>query len=129
MCYVKRLLVKNVLVAGAFFLVLGLQACAPAIPRTDTTGTEAVILRSDLESRPFPNLFQAIRALRPAWLRNPGGVYVNEVASSVRWLRETQVSEVERVELVPYREAWTRWNIAFEAVPSDFIHVIRRLTR
>jgi hypothetical protein len=128
MRYVNRLLVKNTLAAGALLLILGSQACAPTIPRTDTTDPDAVILRSELESRPFPSLFQAIRALRPSWLRNPGGVYVNEVASSVRGLRERQVSEVERVELVPYREAWTRWNIAFEAVPSDFIHVIRRRT-
>ena len=102
-------------------------ACATAARTTDASGSQMVILRAELESRPFTDVYHAIQTLRRSWLRRPGGVYVDNVAFDVDWLRDAQVAEVERIELVPGRQAMSKWgNISSSLYSSDFIHVIRR---
>ncbi|MFC1639852.1 hypothetical protein ACFL3B_03700 [Gemmatimonadota bacterium] len=100
-------------------------ACATAARTIEASQSQAVILRTELESDPFPNLYEAIRSLRPLWVGSRlGGVYVDDTEKNVDWLRDASVVLVERVELVSADMASARWGT--RNLASHFIHVIRR---
>ena len=127
---VKRHLIKGSLVAGAFLLILGSQACAPANPNADTTNPDAPILRSELESRPYHNLHDAIRSLRPIWVSSRlGGVRYNNAPMGIEWLRNTSVELAERIERVPHEKAVIKWSTRWLGVSKHIVHVIGRRTR
>jgi hypothetical protein len=113
-------------VRRALFLTLIWSACAPPAQTATSRTSPSVIELSELESRSFPSVYDAIRSLRPSWLLGTvGGVYVDDVRmAGVDWLRQTSVAQVQRIEVLSADEATAKWGT--RELSARFIHVRRR---
>jgi hypothetical protein len=103
-----------------------ISACTPAAQTATPRAAQGVIELSELESRSFPSVYDAIRSLRPSWLLGTvAGVYVDDVRmSGVDWLRQTPVAQVQRIEVLSADEATAKWGT--RQMSGRFIHVRRR---
>ena len=113
-------------VRRALLLTLIWSACAPPAQTASSRTSPSVIELSELESRSFPTVYDAIRILRPSWLLGTvGGVYVDDVRTAgVDWLRQTSVAQIQRIEVLSADEATARWGT--RELSARFIHVRRR---
>ncbi len=107
------------LVAAAVSLTAGC-ASAGGSPARSTGGSRNVIVAAELEGGGFDNLRDAVRRLRPAWLRPRGStgttipgelpVYMDNVrAGDMERLTSIPVELVKEVRFLDPREATFRW--------------------
>lgn len=109
---------RHVLPAMALVVLLG--ACASSGTGSATSASRNVLTREDLLQTNAPSLYDAIRRLRPRWLRPRGytstgqneavPVYRNNVrAGGLDYLVTVQVEAVEEVRYISASDATTRW--------------------
>ena len=85
------------------------------------SGGRYLILRAELEATNFTNVYDAVRRLRPTWLRTRGvtstrdaapvlAVFIDNVRSGgIERLESLSIDQVERVRYLSPTDATTRW--------------------
>ncbi len=113
-----------VLVSGCVSGGGGTGATRPA------SGGRNLILRSELQGANFTNVYDAVRRLRPRWLRSRGttstrdtapvmAVFIDNVRSGgVERLESLPIDRVEQVRYLSPTDATTRWgtNMTLDAI-------------
>ncbi len=87
---------------------LAVTACASAGASNRSRATD-VITTSELREVGFLDLYEAVRRLRPAWLTNLSGAYLNNRRLDAEELRALPSASVQRIELISSEEATARW--------------------
>lgn len=116
-------------VAATAVLVLS-AACAPG-GQTEgrSSGDRDRISAAELQQVEVTNLYEAIRRLRPRWLRSRSGggapvVFIDNVrAGDITMLEQLYLTTVREVRFISPADATTRWGTGY---PNGAIEVITR---
>ncbi len=117
-----------------------LTGCASTTSSSDTTGRSSdIITREELDELSVTNVYDAVRQIRPMWLRSRVGafsagtatvpiqVYIDRVhRGDITALETIQLSSVYRVEFVRGPEATTKYGTDHAGGVIEIISINRR---
>ncbi len=89
-------------------LGLAVTACASTGASNSSRSTD-VITASELREVGVLDLYEAVRQLRPAWLTNLSGAYLDNRRLDAEELRALSSARVQRIELISSEAATARW--------------------
>ena len=100
-------------------LVVLAAACASTNTRAGTANPP--ITADELAQGRYTSVYDAVERLRPAWLRNLMGSYINGQRAPAADLRTTPVQGVAEIKLISSEEATTKYNA--RALAGNFLEI------
>ncbi len=110
-------------------IIFSLVVFSGACSTTGTTGgtsrsdRQSPIVAADIDAGGYDDLFDMIRQLRPHWLNNSNGVYLDGVRKDRDWLRSTSTFGIRKIESLSCQEAMSEL-VGSRCRLGRYIHVI-----
>ena len=108
------------LITAWIFVVSAAAGCVSAGQATRSGPIEG----PELDQAGVFSVYDAVRLLRPSWLRNLQGGFRNNQRLSVDDLRDLAATHASRIELVSASEARARWGV--RSLTGQFLEIIPR---
>ena len=108
------------LITAWIFVVAAAAGCVSG----GQSGRSGPIEGPELEQAGVFSVYDAVRLLRPSWLRNLQGGFRNNQRLYVDDLRDLPVAHTSRIELVSASEATARWGV--RSLAGQFLAIIPR---